>query len=256
MSSSSAALSERMEAIIGLIPPCESLADIGCDHAYISIAAVERGIAKRVYASDVRPGPLKGAKEHIEAAGLSESIEIRLADGLSGLSVGEAQVILICGMGGRLITDILEAGADVARSAKRLIIGAQSDLYCLRRYLREKGYVTVDEDMVLEDGKYYALMSVIPGGDNPDISERGGRDGQSESRQKAVFNEWGPETEYRYGSLLLSARHPLLRKYLEKRRKVLTDNISSIEKAGSVTDKKAAIETELKEIEGVLLKWD
>ena len=92
-------LPERLETIISMVPKCDTAADIGCDHAYVSIALVERGIAKRAIACDINAGPLKHAEENIRTAGVEEKIETRLCDGLSGVKAGEADTVIIAGMG-------------------------------------------------------------------------------------------------------------------------------------------------------------
>ena len=82
-------LSRRLEALIRLVPEGSAVLDVGCDHAYVPIALVERGISPCAVASDVRPGPLQAAREHILEAGLSEKIRTRLADGVpEDLSAG------------------------------------------------------------------------------------------------------------------------------------------------------------------------
>lgn len=101
-------LPKRLEQIVAMVPPCRTAADIGCDHAYVSIALRERGKAERVLACDVRPGPLEQAKANISRAGLADSIETRLGDGLQPVQTGEAETVILAGMGGELMLRILE----------------------------------------------------------------------------------------------------------------------------------------------------
>lgn len=103
-------LSERMLAVCRLVSPCTCLADIGTDHAYVPIFLVRQGVVRRAIAMDVGRGPLQHAQQDIEAEGLSDRIETRLSDGLRGLKEGEADTILIAGMGGALTIRIMTEG--------------------------------------------------------------------------------------------------------------------------------------------------
>jgi tRNA A22 N-methylase len=94
--------------------------------------------------------------------GLSDRIHTRLSDGTAALGVGEADTIVVAGMGGELVLHILTDGEAVCRSAKELILQPQSEIATVRRYLREHAYRIAAEDMVFEDGKYYPMMRVIP----------------------------------------------------------------------------------------------
>ncbi len=136
------------------------VADIGCDHGYVSIYLVESGIAGRAIAMDVRKGPLSGALNNIHDFGLSDYIKTRLSDGLKALEPGEADAIIIAGMGGKLMMRILEEGDPVALGVCYGVLQPQSDLGEFRKYLRDKEYVILDEKVILDDGKYYFPMKV------------------------------------------------------------------------------------------------
>ena len=103
-------LSKRMQSVADMIQPCDAVGDIGCDHAFVSIYLVEQRRAKRVIASDVRRGPIAIAKRNIEAMNLSDQIEIRMGDGLDTIVPGEVNAVVLAGMGGMLMIDILERG--------------------------------------------------------------------------------------------------------------------------------------------------
>ena len=106
-------LSKRLEMIASFVKPGSRLADIGTDHGYIPIALTERGVILSALAMDVRKGPLERAREHIGEAGLAEQIETRLSDGLEKLKAGEADTVVIAGMGGELEIHILEEGRHI-----------------------------------------------------------------------------------------------------------------------------------------------
>lgn len=151
-------ISNRLMTVASLISEGNVLADVGTDHGYVPIYLMEQGKIPRAIAMDINAGPLERAKEHIAGCGMGDYIETRLSDGLEALRAGEAESILIAGMGGGLVIHILEAGEAVARSVKELVLQPQSELERVRIFLEKNGYVTDAEDMVLEDGKFYPMM--------------------------------------------------------------------------------------------------
>lgn len=156
-------ISERLDTIIEMIEPCSSLADIGCDHGIISIEAIKRGIAQRVIAADINEGPLSAARENSVREGTAPDTVFVLSDGLISLpDPGSIECIVIAGMGGILINSILEKGGLERFSAlKQLVLGPQSDLDLVRRFIDEyPGLGIMRERCVFEDGKYYFLMDV------------------------------------------------------------------------------------------------
>ncbi len=207
-------LSRRMKAVAAMVTPNHVLADIGTDHGYVPIALVQRERIPRAIAMDINKGPLKRAKDNVVLYNMEEYIETRLSDGVESLSEGEADSILIAGMGGELIIHILEAGENVCKSAKELILQPQSDIRRVRRFLREHHYKIVDEDMVFEDGKYYPMMKVIPV-DNDSFWEN----------QK-------PQTVDAcdiYGPLLLKNGNPVLRRFLVRQHRQLSQILAALE---------------------------
>jgi len=155
-------LSKRLETILSLVPSCECLADIGTDHAYIPIEAVTLGIAKRAIASDIGEGPIIFARSHIADAALADIIDTRVGDGLSTITPGEADVIVIAGMGGQLISDIIRKGIGKLGQAT-LILSPQSELDIVRAMLLSGfGYVILAERAVYDDGKYYFIIKAVP----------------------------------------------------------------------------------------------
>lgn len=186
-------LSKRLRAVADFVEAGMVLADIGTDHGYIPIALVQEGRCPRAVAMDINAGPLARAREHIAAADLLEQIETRRSDGMKELRKGEANCVIIAGMGGALTIRILEESRAVAESLKALILQPQSELCKVRTYLAERGYEILAEDMVLEDGKFYPMMKVRPG--KPYVLTR---------------------EEASYGKILLAQRHPVLKQFLQK----------------------------------------
>jgi len=140
--------------MLSLIRECEVLADIGTDHAYLPIKAVRGGLCKRAIACDIVEGPLKIAKKNIIAAGLENHIETRLGDGLEPLEENEADCVVIAGMGGMNIINILKA---VSFVVPRLILQPQHDLEELRRFLHAKMY-KINETLAHERSRFYVVI--------------------------------------------------------------------------------------------------
>ena len=103
-------LSARLKLVSEMIPPCKVLADIGCDHGYTAITAFLTGKADKCIAMDVNAGPLAAAQENTARFAASEGVEIRLSDGFEALLPQEADVIVIAGLGGRLMLSMLDPG--------------------------------------------------------------------------------------------------------------------------------------------------
>lgn len=158
-------LSKRLQAVADLAGNQKILADVGTDHGYIPIYMVEQGRCEKAFAMDVNQGPLLRAKEHISQHGLDDKISLRLSDGVKALQVGECTAVVVAGMGGALAIKIMEEGKQIFRSLDEFVLQPQSELDKVRLYLQEQGYCIVDEDMVLEDGKFYPMMKVKVGTD-------------------------------------------------------------------------------------------
>ena len=152
-------LSKRLLAVAGLAGSCKTAADVGTDHGYIPVHLVLAQKAERAIAMDVNKGPLCRAEEHILQYGLEHQIETRLSDGLAALEPGEADVIVVAGMGGALMQRILAQGQATAQEAARLVLQPQSEVMAFRQFLFAGGYKITAEDMVLEDGKYYPAIA-------------------------------------------------------------------------------------------------
>lgn len=221
-------ISKRLTMAASLISGGNVLADVGTDHGYVPIYLVEQGKIHRAIAMDINKGPLERAKEHIVQYGMDEYIETRLSDGVEALSVGEADTILIAGMGGGLVMHILTEGREVCRSATELVLQPQSELERVRRFLFEEGYVTDAEEMIEEDGKYYPMMRVH-------YEKKPGQSGQ-----KKVF--------FVYGKSLLEKKHPVLLQFLEKEKRLyqeILENLKAQPQTGQIMARAKEIEEAL-----------
>ena len=220
-------LSKRMETVVNMVSPQSfTIADVGCDHAYVSIALIQRKKASKVIAMDVRTGPLDIAKKNVAEAGFSDTIDIRLGDGLEKLQPGEADSIIIAGMGGLLMKGILERGIhilNVGEKAPTLILQPQSDLHEVRMFLQAHAYHIVCESMLIEDGKYYTVIKVEP--DNGNAHEaHDNRDCVQTFAEKPYSEE-----EWVYGRCNLVTKNEVLLDFLEKEQKVLQQILSKVE---------------------------
>lgn len=209
-------LSNRLKAICDLCDRGNTVADIGCDHGYVSITLVNKGIFDKALAMDINEGPLRLASQNIQLYGDSSRIETRLSSGLDKLECGEADAIIIAGMGGILVRDILAAGYSKLLTVKQLILGAQSDLNLVRRYLRDIGFRISDEDMIYEDGKYYQLIKAVP-----DMEHIGVSDDLADSTDVEVKDRFGP--------VLLKEKNEILGKFLLHSKNVTSGLIEKLE---------------------------
>ena len=191
-------LSKRLQAVADLVTPGSRVADVGCDHAYTSIYLVEKQIATHIIAMDVNQGPIDRAKDNIERYGYSNQIEPRKSNGLDKLLEKEADTLLIAGMGGLLILQILNDKLKLVKQMKELILQPQSDIDKVRCRLQELDFRIVKESMVKDEGKYYMMMKAIP------------REMVSEPEVYELTNK----EHYYYGKLLLLEKHPVLLEFL------------------------------------------
>lgn len=160
-------LSKRMTLLASMVTAGNRLADVGTDHGYIPIALVQEGKIPSAVAMDVNKGPLSRAEEHIHSCGLDAYIETRLSDGLEKLKPGEADTVLIAGMGGALTIRILNNGRHCLDTVRELILQPQSEIHLVREYLSRNHFRIEEEDIVYEDGKYYPVMHVVHGHGEP-----------------------------------------------------------------------------------------
>lgn len=207
-------ISERLKAVAGFVGRGLILADVGCDHGYIPIYLIQKKQIPKAIAMDVNQGPLLRAARHIQDWGLEAYIETRLSDGVKALKPGEAQSIVIAGMGGPLMEKIILEGAEVMTQAEELILQPQSEIGAFRRFLSEQGYCIEAENMVEEDGKYYPMMKVVRG--------------------SMVYHS---QAEYCYGRELLKNRHPVLLEFLLREQKKAEEILERIQDSETASAK-------------------
>lgn len=158
-------LSPRLAAVAALVPQGACLADVGTDHAYLPVWLLLAGRIREAVASDVNEGPLERGRETARTYGVTQGIRFRRCDGLAGIGPGEADTVVIAGMGGDLMTRIL-AAAPWTRGAK-LILQPMSAQEVLRQWLGEQGYVIQGETLAREGEKFYTILTATGGESTP-----------------------------------------------------------------------------------------
>lgn len=157
-------ISKRLETVASFVPQGAVLLDVGSDHAYLPIELVEKGHIEAAIAGEVVEGPYQSAVRNVESHGLTENIQIRLANGLAAFEESDqVSVITIAGMGGRLIATILEEGLDKLANVERLILQPNNREDELRSWLQEHGFQIVAESILEEAGKFYEILVVEAG---------------------------------------------------------------------------------------------
>ena len=216
-------ISKRLELVASFVPQGAILLDVGSDHAYLPIELVEKGQIKGAIAGEVVEGPYQSAVKNVEAHGLKEKIQVRLANGLAAFEeVDQVSVITIAGMGGRLIARILEEGLDKLANVERLILQPNNREDDLRIWLQDNGFQIVAESILEEAGKFYEILVVEAG--QMKLSARDVRFGPFLSKEVSpVFvQKWQKEA-----AKLEFARSQIPEKNLEERQ-VLADKIQAM----------------------------
>lgn len=185
-------LSPRLALAADFVRCGGKIADIGTDHAYLPCYLILNGISKSAVAADLRKGPLDNAKKNVCHYELTDKIELRLSDGLDKILPEETDDIIIAGMGGTLIKEILVRAPWIKNENKRLILQPMSHVQDVREFLCENGF-TIEKEAVAEDSdKLYICICA-------------GYSGQKDSFKRSF---------YYHG--LLNPDDALQRKYLEK----------------------------------------
>ncbi len=151
-------LSHRLRVIADEVIINKKVADIGTDHGYLPVYLVKHKGVSKVIAADVNQDPLNKARIVIQRHKLQQHIELRLGDGLNVLHEGEASTIIIAGMGGNLISEILDNSPSVAKKAEKLILQPVQSVQELRRYLLENGYEITNEKLMQEKNRFYEIL--------------------------------------------------------------------------------------------------
>lgn len=185
-------LSARLQLIADMVPKCKVMADVGTDHGYLPIALTQMGKVEKAYAMDINKGPLAKAMENIEKHKAEVQVTTVLSDGLEHLQ-SDTDVLVIAGMGGMLIGQILEKEKSKLEGLSHMLLSPHLDQEAMRRKIHALGWQIVDERMVEDKEKFYTAMLCMKG------------------------HEIYTNIEYKYGAKLISQRDPYWQADLSQR---------------------------------------
>lgn len=163
-------LNERLHVVTSFVKKGSVVADIGTDHALLPIYLLQQGISNSVIACDVKKGPLNRAKKAVEETGLTNQISCRLGDGLEPLKEDEVDTIVIAGMGGETIVNILSSCQWTKNKNLRFIFQPMTHSEVLRSYLYQNGFCIEKEKVIREDSHLYTIQSVAFTGQQRELS--------------------------------------------------------------------------------------
>ncbi len=201
-------LKGRLAEIAGYVPQGSTVIDVGTDHAYLPIFLVQRGRCPRAVGVDIHAGPYRSAVEQVRLQGLPDRIRVCQGDGLQPVEPGEGDVVVVAGMGGTTIVDILQAGERVLAQVNRLILQPMVAGSSLRLWLLQHGWAIRDEKLVEEDGRIYEIG----------VAERGVQPIPSE-----IMLELGP--------CIVAKKDPLLPRLVDSRVEALKTVLAELDKA-------------------------
>lgn len=184
-------LTERLLAAASFVRDGAYFIDVGTDHAYLPIYLAEKGRISSATASDINEGPCESARAHIAENGFSDMIEVRRANGLAGHSARGKTDIVIAGMGGALICEILEKADFIKDKNVRLILQPMRNVRDLRAYLLCEGFRIVDEALAREGERIYEIICAEYCGEAQKESELslliGAKNIENRARDEALF---------------------------------------------------------------------
>ncbi|MBS4536919.1 tRNA (adenine(22)-N(1))-methyltransferase TrmK [Clostridium sp. D2Q-11] len=206
-------LTPRLLEIANKVEKDSVVADIGTDHGYIPVYLIEEGISRKVIACDINEGPLESAINYVTKKKYQDYIDTRLGDGLKPVKPNEVDTVIIAGMGGILIADILDADKKIADTIENFILQPMVASSELRKYLYNNGYKIVSEKLSREDNRFYEIIVATHGRENIE-----------------------DEIYYEVGAKLIENKDPLLKDYLLKKIDKTQKIMKNIEEHGETED--------------------
>lgn len=203
-------ISFRLKKIAEKVEKDSIVADIGTDHAYVPIFLYKNNIIKKAIACDISKGSLEKANINISKYNLDDFIETRLGNGLEKINLNDnIDTIIIAGMGGMLMIDILKKGMEIAKNAEILILQPQRDIPEVRKFLHKNNFEIRDEEMLIDEEKFYNII----------IAKKG----------KQNFNKM----EYIFGKANIDKKCPILKEHILKELNIMENIIKELEKTNS-----------------------
>lgn len=224
-------ISNRLKSVANQVK-YRSIADIGTDHAYIPIYLYQTGKIDYALACDINKGPLNRAANNIKNYKCDKHIKILLSDGLQKIDC-HVDTIIIAGMGGQLIIDILKNNLKKVNDLKQLVLQPQLDIYKVRKFIHSIGFKIENEDMILEENQFYNIISAVSGNE--------------------IYTK---EEYYKFGKILIDKKSNILKDYINLKLKnyyLIIRNLDAINNNAS-NDKKQVLMEEIK-ISKEVLKW-
>lgn len=228
-------ITKRLESIAKCVKSGAVVADIGTDHGYVPIYLVKSGISQKTYAMDINKGPLEKASENIRRYGVTDQVTTILSNGLVGLEDTSVDTVIIAGMGGMLIANILEAGEKQLAHTDNLILSPHLDVEVVRRKVHSLGYKIVEEQMLTDEDKDYNILVCQKGSEAYETDE-----------------------SYRFGALLLEAKNPVLKASIIKKQGVISKILADMAGNNSchVIARREELEKDLNKLTEVLRHYD
>lgn len=205
-------LGGRLSACAKLVRKDSVIADIGTDHAMLPVYLIHNGICKTAIASDIARKPYEGAVNLVKEYGFTDEIDVRLGGGLDTIAPDEVTDIVIAGMGGELITQILETAPWTKDEKYNFILQPMSKVSDLRRWLYANGFEIQSETAVTDTGKDYTVIN---------------------SRYTGVIMGF-TELDV-YAGKLIPCKNESAKNLLNKQAKMLEDKLIGLQKKGDNT---------------------
>lgn len=221
-------LPPRLHAIAQWVPTGAKLGDVGTDHALLPLWLLKTGRIVHAVATDINELPLKRAQSNAAAAG-EERIRFVLCDGLTGVSSDEVDTIVIAGLGGENIVDILCRSPWVCEDGKTLILQPMSRTECLCSAFSELGLNLEKEQLVEDSGRIYPIFCV----------------------KKGKMSPWR-KGEFYTGPFSLIADSPLFVRFLSEQKRRLSSAVNGLRQSGRDDKRLGELALALYDIETIL----
>ena len=200
-------LSGRLKAIAGFVDKGETVADVGTDHGFLPLYLLDNGISPKVILTDVSPGSLDKARlsciEHFDREfekRMGSDFELRLGDGLEPILPGETETVIMAGMGGLLMSEIMGQDIDKTRTFGKFILQPRNNVGRLRKWLYLSGFYIAEETLVRERKRICEILKVIPAG--------------TAERKNLKAADMEEDVMFEYPDMLVDEPNPLTEEYL------------------------------------------
>lgn len=200
-------LSGRLKAIAGFVDKGETVADVGTDHGFLPLYLLDKGISPKVILTDVSPGSLDKARlsciEYFDREfekRIGSDFELRLGDGLEPILPGETETVIMAGMGGLLMSEIMGHDIDKTRTFGKFILQPRNNVGRLRKWLYLSGFYIAEETLVRERKRICEILKVIPAG--------------KAERKNLKAADMEEDVMFEYPDMLVDEPNPLTEEYL------------------------------------------